>query len=226
MIKIAASVLSADFGRLGEQVQEAERGGADYIHLDVMDGHFVPNITAGPILVEAVRRSTRLPLDVHLMIDNADSYLEAFAGAGADIITVHQEACLHLHRTVDQIRKLGKLPGVTMNPATPLVTIEEILEYVDQVLIMTVNPGFGGQKFIPSMPGKVRRLYEMIQERGLRCDIEVDGGINPTTCATIVQAGANVLVAGAAIFAAEVSIAEAISRLRLCAEQGLANRAK
>jgi len=226
MIKIAASVLSADFGRLGEQVQEAERGGADYIHLDVMDGHFVPNITAGPILVEAVRRSTRLPLDVHLMIEHADSYLEAFAGAGADIITVHQEACLHLHRTVDQIRKLGKLPGVTMNPATPLVTIEEILEYVDQVLIMTVNPGFGGQKFIPSMPGKVRRLYEMIQERGLRCDIEVDGGINPTTCATIVQAGANVLVAGAAIFAAEVSIAEAISRLRLCAEQGLANRAK
>jgi len=226
MIKIAASVLSADFGRLGEQVQEAERGGADYIHLDVMDGHFVPNITAGPILVEAVRRSTRLPLDVHLMIEHADSYLEAFAGAGADIITVHQEACLHLHRTVDQIRKLGKLPGVTMNPATPLVTIEEILEYVDQVLIMTVNPGFGGQKFIPSMPGKVRRLYEMIQERGLRCDIEVDGGITPTTCATIVQAGANVLVAGAAIFAAEVSIAEAISRLRLCAEQGLANRAK
>ncbi len=226
MIKIAASVLSADFGRLGEQVQEAERGGADYIHLDVMDGHFVPNITAGPILVEAVRRSTRLPLDVHLMIENADSYLEAFAGAGADIITVHQEACLHLNRTVDQIHKLGKMPGVTINPATPLVTLEEILEYVDQVLIMTVNPGFGGQKFIPSMPDKVRRLYRMIQERKLRCDIEVDGGVNPATCATIVQAGANVLVAGAAVFAAELPIAEAISRLRLCAERGLANRAE
>lgn len=221
MIKIAASILSADFARLGEQVKEAEAGGADYIHVDVMDGHFVPNITAGPVLVEAVRRSTGLPLDVHLMIEQPERYLSAFAEAGADIITVHQETCPHLHRTVQQIRGLGKKPGVTINPATPLHFLDEILEYVDQVLLMTVNPGFGGQEFIPSMLDKIRRLRRMIEDRGLVCDIEVDGGINPQTCAAIVGAGANILVAGAAIFATNGSVKEAIHRLRVCARQAL-----
>jgi len=217
MIKIAASILSADFARLAEQVQEAEAGGADYIHLDVMDGHFVPNITVGPLVVEAVRRCTRLPLDVHLMIEKPERCLAAFAEAGADIITVHQETCPHLHRTIQQIRDLGRQPGVTVNPATSLTTLEEILPYVDQVLLMTVNPGFGGQRFIPTMLAKIQRLREMIVQRGLECDIEVDGGINPETVATVAEAGANVLVAGAAIFAADVSVAEAIRRLRAAA---------
>jgi len=217
MIKIAASILSADFARLGEQVREAEAGGADYIHLDVMDGHFVPNITAGPIVVEAVRRSTRLPLDVHLMIERPERYVPAFAEAGADIITVHQETCPHLHRTIQQIRDLGKHPGVTINPATPLASLEEVLPYVDQVLLMTVNPGFGGQRFIPTMPAKIKRLREMIICRGLTCDLEVDGGINAETVTTVVEAGANVLVAGVAIFATDVSVAEAIRGLRAVA---------
>ncbi len=217
MIKIAASILSADFARLGEQVQEAEAGGADYIHVDVMDGLFVPNITVGPLVVEAVRRVTCLPLDVHLMIQQPTLYVPAFADAGADIITVHQEAAIHLHRTVQQIRDLGVRPSVTLNPATPVSTLEEVLEYVDQVLLMTVNPGFGGQRFIPSMLAKIAKLHEMIQSRGLTCDIEVDGGINPGTMAQVVKAGANVLVAGAAIFAADVPIAAAIRRLRSAA---------
>ena len=218
MVKIAPSILSADFSRLGEQIREAERGGADYIHVDVMDGHFVPNITAGPILVDAARRSTRLPLDVHLMIEDADKYLEAFAQAGADMITVHQESCRHLHRTVEHIRALGKQPGVTINPATPLSVLDEILPYVDMVLLMTVNPGFGGQEYIPTMTAKIRRLRETLAERGLECDIEVDGGVNLDTCATIVGAGANILVAGSAVFSADVSVAEAIARLRACAQ--------
>lgn len=218
MVKIAPSILSADFSRLGEQIREADRGGADYIHVDVMDGHFVPNITAGPILVDAARRSTRLPLDVHLMIEDADKYLEAFAQAGADMITVHQESCRHLHRTVEHIRALGKQPGVTINPATPLSVLDEILPYVDMVLLMTVNPGFGGQEYIPTMTAKIRRLRETLAERGLECDIEVDGGVNLDTCATIVGAGANILVAGSAVFSADVSVAEAIARLRACAQ--------
>lgn len=214
MIKIAASILSADFARLGDQVREASAGGADYIHMDVMDGHFVPNITIGPLVIEAVRRVTTLPLDVHLMIEKPERYVAAFAEAGADIITVHQETCPHLQRTIQQIRDLGKQPGVTINPATPLVALDEILPYVDQVLIMTVNPGFGGQRFIPTSLEKIGRLRRIISERGLNCDIEVDGGINPDTVATVVAAGANVLVAGAAIFAAKGGIAEAIARLR------------
>ena len=217
MVKIAASILSADFSRLGEEIRKAQVGGADYIHVDVMDGRFVPNITAGPILVDAARRSTDLPLDVHLMIEDPDRYLEAFAQAGADIITVHQESCQHLHRTIQCIRDLGKRPGVTINPATPLSSLSEILPYVDQVLIMTVNPGFGGQIFIPTMTDKVARLRQTLTERGIECDIEVDGGINPDTAATIVGAGADVLVAGAAIFAAEMSVVDAISRLRASA---------
>jgi ribulose-phosphate 3-epimerase len=221
MIKIAPSILSADFGRLRDEIQKAEQGGADYIHVDVMDGHFVPNITAGPVLVEAARRSTTLPLDVHLMMDDPDAYLERFVEAGANIITVHQETCPHLHRTIQTIDTLGATPGVTINPATPVSTLEEILQYVGQVLIMTVNPGFGGQEFIETMPAKVRKLRQMIQEQGLSCDVEVDGGINPGTCHRIVSAGANVLVAGAGIFAAEVSVAEAIHRLRRCAEKAV-----
>jgi ribulose-phosphate 3-epimerase len=217
-IKIAASILSADFARLGAQVQEASAGGADYIHMDVMDGCFVPNITIGPLVVEAVRGVTAAPLDVHLMIEKPERYIAAFAQAGADIITVHQETCPHLHRTIQQIRDLGKQPGVTINPATPLVALEEILPYVDQVLLMTVNPGFGGQRFIPTALDKIARLRRMISERGLSCDIEVDGGINPDTVATVVKAGANVLVAGAAIFAAKCGIAEAISKIRAAAQ--------
>lgn len=218
MVKIAASILSADFSRLADEIATAQAGGADYIHVDVMDGHYVPNITAGPIVVDAARRSTDLPLDVHLMITNPDQYLERFIKAGADILTVHQETCPHLHRTLQTIRDLGAKPGVTINPGTSLHVLDEVLEYVDQVLIMTVNPGFGGQTFIPTMPSKVRRLRQMLDERNPDCDIEVDGGINPTTCATIVEAGANVLVAGAAIFATQVGVEEAIARLRRCAE--------
>ena len=217
MIKIAASILSADFARLGEAVQAAEAGGADYIHVDVMDGCFVPNITLGPLIVEAVRRSTRLPLDVHLMIEHPERYLAAFAEAGADIITVHQETCPHLHRTIQQIRDLGKRPGVTVNPATPLAHLEEILPYVEQVLLMTVNPGFGGQRFIPTMPDKIRRLRQRMVADGLRFDIEVDGGINADTVGTVVGAGANVLVAGAAVFGAKEGVAQAITRLRTAA---------
>jgi ribulose-phosphate 3-epimerase len=214
LIKIAPSILSADFARLGEQVAEAEAAGADYIHIDVMDGHFVPNITVGPLVVEAVRRVTKLPLDVHLMIEAPERYLARFARAGADIITVQVEACLHLHRAVQQIKELGVKPGISLNPATPLSSLEEILEYVDLILVMTVNPGFGGQKLIPSMLPKIERLRGMLTERGLDVELEVDGGINAQTAPRVVAVGANVLVAGAAIFGAEEGIAEAMRRIR------------
>jgi len=217
-VKIAPSILSADFSRLGEQVAEAEAGGADYIHVDVMDGHFVPNITVGPLVVEAVRRATALPLDVHLMIENPERYVEAFAQAGANIITVHYEACPHLHRMATAIKALGCRTGVALNPATPLLCLEEILDYVDLVLLMTVNPGFGGQEFIGSMVDKVRRLRGMLNERGLRCELEVDGGINRETAPLVVAAGADVLVAGVAVFEAGESVAEAIRKLREAAE--------
>jgi ribulose-phosphate 3-epimerase len=214
LIKIAPSILSADFARLGEQVAEADAAGADYIHIDVMDGHFVPNITVGPLVVEAVRRVTKLPLDVHLMIEAPERYLARFARAGADIITVQVEACLHLHRAVQQIKELGVKPGISLNPATPLSSLEEILEYVDLILVMTVNPGFGGQKLIPSMLPKIERLRGMLTERGLDVELEVDGGINAQTAPRVVAVGANVLVAGAAIFGAEEGIAEAMRRIR------------
>jgi ribulose-phosphate 3-epimerase len=214
MIKIAPSILSADFTRLGEQVREAEAGGADYIHVDVMDGHFVPNITAGPLLVEAVRRVTTLPLDVHLMLSNADCYLEHFARAGASILTVHAEACPHLHRTVQAIREIGVRPGVTINPATPLGAIEEIVEFVDLVLLMTVNPGFGGQVFISSMLDKVGRLRRLLDERGLPAELEVDGGVSVETVPKLRAAGATVFVAGASIFNDEASVADNIAALR------------
>ena len=214
MIKIAPSILSADFARLGEQVAEAEAAGADYIHIDVMDGHFVPNITVGPLVVEAVRRATKLPLDVHLMIEAPERYIARFVQAGADIVTVQVEACPHLHRTVQQIKELGGKAGVSLNPATPLSSLEEILEYVDLILLMTVNPGFGGQEFIATMLPKIERLRGMLTERGLDVELEVDGGINAETAPKVVAAGANVLVAGAAIFGAEEGIAEATRRIR------------
>ncbi len=220
MIKIAPSILAADFAALGAAVQAAEAAGADYIHVDVMDGHFVPNITVGPPVVAALRRVTTLPLDVHLMIEQPERYLDDFAQAGASIITVHVETCPHLHRTLQSIRELGARPGVTLNPATSLETLREALPYVEQVLVMTVNPGFGGQTFIPSMTAKVARLAEMIREAGLAVEIEVDGGIESHTAPAIVAAGARVLVAGTAVFGHPEGIAAGIAALRK-AVQGL-----
>ncbi len=200
MIKIAPSILSADFARLGEEVQAIEDGGADYVHIDVMDGHFVPNITIGPLVVEAVRRVTRLPLDVHLMIENPDLYIPDFARAGADIITVHQEAVPHLHRTVQLIHSLGKRAGVSINPATPVSSLEVILGEVDLVLVMSVNPGFGGQSFIPSCLPKITALRQQIDRRGLAVELEVDGGVKTDNIGAIARAGAEVFVAGSAVF--------------------------
>lgn len=200
MGKIAPSILSADFARLGEEVKAVEKAGADYIHVDVMDGHFVPNITIGPLVVEGVHKVTDLPLDVHLMIENPDQYINDFAKAGAGIITVHTEAVNHLHRSVQLIREAGCSTGVSLNPATPLEEIEYVLEDLDMVLIMSVNPGFGGQKFIPGVLPKIKKLREMINKRGLNIDIEVDGGVNSKTIGDVSAAGANIFVAGSAIF--------------------------
>lgn len=197
---IAPSLLSADFARLGEEVRAVAAAGADVIHVDVMDGHFVPNITIGPLVVEAVRKVTHLPLDVHLMITDPDRYLEAFAKAGADWITVHVETGFHLHRTVHAIKELGKKAGVVLNPATPLATLDYILPDVDLVMLMSVNPGYGGQSFIPSALDKIRSLKQMIDSRGLSCGIEVDGGVSPKTLPAVRAAGANIFVAGSAIF--------------------------
>lgn len=200
MIKIAPSILAADFAKLGEEVLEVEKAGADWIHIDVMDGHFVPNISFGAIVVDAIRPLTKLPLDVHLMIENADRYIEGFAKAGADYITVHVEACPHLHRTIQLIRASGVKPGVVLNPHSPIETILPILEDIDLVLFMTVNPGFGGQKFIESVVPKVEQLSKIIREKGLAIDIQIDGGINEETIIPCAKAGANVFVAGSAIF--------------------------
>lgn len=197
-IKIAPSILSADFGRLAEEVQAIST--ADYVHVDVMDGHFVPNLTIGPVVIEAVKRATTLPLDVHLMIEDAERWVASYAKAGADIIGVHVEAAPHLHRTLGQIRELGKRACVVLNPATPLHTIEHVLEDVQQVLIMSVNPGFGGQSFIRSQLDKIRALRKLIDERGLAIDIEVDGGIKVDNVAEVVAAGANVIVSGSGIY--------------------------
>ena len=212
--KIAPSILASDFSRLGEQIGEAEAAGADYIHVDVMDGHFVPNITIGPVVVKAVRRATHLPLDVHLMIEGPEHMLPAFASAGSSHLTVHVETCPHLHRTIDQIKELGCTAGVAINPATPIGSLEEVLPYVDLVLVMTVNPGFGGQKFIESMLSKVRRVRSMLDETASHAELEVDGGIDQTTAPLVVRAGANVLVAGSAIFRAPEGIGNAIARIR------------
>lgn len=203
MIKIAPSILAADFAKLGQEVKEVEAAGAELIHIDVMDGHFVPNISFGAIALEAIRPFSTLPMDVHLMIENPDQYIEQFAKAGADYITVHVEACRHLHRTIQLIRSYGVKPGVVLNPHTPIETIQHVLEDVDMVLFMTVNPGFGGQKFIESVVPKVAALSEIIKERGLNIEIEIDGGINAETIVPCAKAGATIFVAGSAIYSKE-----------------------
>jgi ribulose-phosphate 3-epimerase len=213
-VKIAPSILSADFARLGEQVKEAEAAGADWIHVDVMDGHFVPNITIGPPVVRALRSITALPLDVHLMTKKPERYLDAFVQAGASGLTVHVETCPHLHRTIQHIKELGARAGVTLNPATPLSTLEGILPDVDLVLVMSVNPGFGGQSYIPSSTSKVARLRAMLDEIGSLAELEVDGGVNADTVAAVVEAGATVLVAGSAVFNDRAPVAENIQLLR------------
>jgi ribulose-phosphate 3-epimerase len=199
-LRIAPSILSADLGRLAEEIADIEQGGADWVHVDVMDGRFVPNITLGPIVVAAARRATTLPLDVHLMIVEPERYVEAFAEAGADIISIHVEACTHLQRTLSQIRALGKRAGVVLNPHTPEDAVRYVLEDVDLILVMSVNPGFGGQRFIPSVLEKLRALRADIDRRGLAVELEVDGGVSVETARAVVAAGANVLVAGSAAF--------------------------
>lgn len=213
MIKIAPSILSADFSKLGEEILAVEKGGADYIHIDVMDGHFVPNITIGPLIVEAIRPITKLTLDVHLMIENPDQYIEAFVKAGADFITVHVETCRHLHRTIQSIKSFGIKAGVVLNPATPVETIQHIIDDIDMVLLMSVNPGFGGQTFIPEVLSKIKKLKQIIDTKGLDVDIEIDGGVNPETAKLCKDAGANVLVAGSAVYNQE-DYTKAISLLR------------
>ena len=200
MGKIAPSILSADFTRLGDEIQKVEKAGADYIHIDVMDGHFVPNITIGPMIVKAAKRVTELPLDVHLMISEPEKFVDDFVDAGANIVTVHAEASTHLHRTVQQIRDRGASPGVSLNPATSLEALDYILDDLDMVLLMTVNPGFEGQKFIREMIPKIERLRKLVDKRGLKTEIEVDGGIGPDTIGSVSSAGADIFVAGSAIF--------------------------
>ncbi|HEX7058184.1 MAG TPA: ribulose-phosphate 3-epimerase [Bacilli bacterium] len=219
MIRIAPSILSADFARLGEEIRDVAQKGADWIHVDVMDGHFVPNMTIGVPVVKSIRPCTELPLDVHLMIENPDFYIPDFAAAGADMITVHVEACRHLHRTVELIKQQGKKAGLALNPATPVTAIEPMLPFADLVLIMTVNPGFGGQQFISMTLKKIKQLRSLLAERGLKhIDIEVDGGINEQTAAAVAAAGANVFVAGNAIFTAS-DRAAAIAGIRRAAMQ-------
>ncbi|WNQ13675.1 ribulose-phosphate 3-epimerase [Paenibacillus aurantius] len=217
---IAPSILSADFAKLGEEVREVQEGGADWIHVDVMDGHFVPNLTLGPVVVEAIRPHTTLPLDVHLMIEQADAYIPAFAKAGADSLTVHAEASPHLHRTLHLIKEHGVKAGVVLNPATPLTSLEYVLDEVDLILLMTVNPGFGGQSFIPGVLPKIRELRRTLNEKGLsHVRIEVDGGINGETAPLVAEAGADVLVAGSAVFGVSER-REAIAHLRGRGEEG------
>lgn len=215
---IAPSILSADGGKLGAEIAAVEKAGADWIHVDVMDGHFVPNITMGPAIIVALRKTTKLPFDVHLMIENPDRYVESFAVAGADYITVHAEAASHLHRTVELIKKTGKKAGVSLNPATPLCALEEILPDIDLVLIMSVNPGFGGQQFIQSSLSKIRRVAEMAAQLSRKPLLEVDGGVNLQNIASIARAGADVLVAGAAVFGTK-DYAQTIQALKEAASQ-------
>jgi len=211
--KVAPSILSADFSRLGEEIRSVEQAGADLIHVDVMDGHFVPNITIGPLVVESIKPITALPIDVHLMIENPDNYIESFVKSGADIISVHAESVNHLHRSIHLIKNLGAKAAVAINPATPLNVLDYVLQDLDMVLLMTVNPGFGGQAFIPAITSKIMTLKEMIDAKGLKIDIEVDGGINDKTSKIVTEAGANILVAGSYVFGNE-NRGEAISALK------------
>src|SRR5262245_47754031 len=218
-IKLAPSILAADFARLGEEVAEAERSGADRIHVDVMDGHFVPNISFGAVVVQALRPVTRLPLEVHLMITDPDAFFDEFVAAGADSFLVHWEGNNNLHRTLQRVKALKKRAGVVINPATPCAVLEEVLPDLDLALVMTVNPGFGHQHFIPTTLPKIRRVREMIEEFKPGCDLEVDGGIDPQTAPLTVHAGANVLVAGSAIFSVREGIAAAMKQLRTSVEK-------
>lgn len=213
MIKLAPSILSADFARLLEDVKKVEKAGCEYLHIDVMDGHFVPNITLGPGIVKSLRKDVNMVFDAHLMIENPDNYIKEFADAGCDIIVVHQEACTHLHRTIQNIKSHGIKAGVALNPATPIETIKYVLQDVDMVLLMSVNPGFGGQSYIPGVTEKIKELKALIDEMNLDIDIEVDGGVKPSNIAEVVNAGANVIVAGSAIFNAD-DIDEAVKSLR------------
>ena len=213
MIKLAPSILSADFARLLEDVKKVEKAGCEYLHIDVMDGHFVPNITLGPGIVKSLRKDVNMVFDAHLMIENPDNYIKEFADAGCDIIVVHQEACTHLHRTIQNIKSHGIKAGVALNPATPIETIKYVLPDVDMVLLMSVNPGFGGQSYIPVVTEKIKELKALIDEMNLDIDIEVDGGVKPSNIAEVVNAGANVIVAGSAIFNAG-NIDEAVKSLR------------
>ena len=222
-IQFAPSILSADFTRLGEEIAAVDQAGAEIIHIDVMDGHFVPNITIGPLVVKAARKATEKVLDVHLMISDADKYIDSFAAAGADWITVHVEACTHLHRTVSRIKELGKKAGAVLNPATPLSSLDYILEDLDLVMLMSVNPGFGGQSFIESTLTKTDLLKKRIDQLGLEVGIEIDGGISPKTITRVAEAGANIFVAGSAIYGCD-EYAPVIAEMRKLAEAGKAKR--
>ncbi len=219
-VKIAPSILTADFGHLADQLAAAEKGGADLIHLDVMDGWFVPNISFGPLLIRSVRQYTSLPLDVHLMVQDPERYLAEFADAGASILTVHVEASVHLQRTLQQIRDLGCRVGLALNPATPIESIREVVEMLDMVLVMSVNPGFGGQKFIPATYDKIRRMKALLEQQNTACEVEVDGGVGVSNIADVVASGADVLVAGSAVYNGKQSVGANLSALRGALQKG------